>query len=595
MYNKQAKQKRKWQIGLGVALLLAVSILLMQARPSLAADSNWTAKYWNNVNLSGDPVLVRQENNIDYDWGNGSPADGVNRSDFSVRWKKTINFAEGTYRFDATVDDGMRIYVDDNLILNSWADSQVHSVSATVNLTSGDHTVKVEYYDAGGAAVAKLTITTVSTVIAQWRGEYFNNATLSGSPAFTRNDNQIDFNWGGGSPGSGVAADNFSVRWSRDISLDAGRYRFTTTTDDGVRLWVNNRLLIDKWIDQATTSYSAEIDLPGGTVPVRMEYYERVGGAEAHLSRTKISGGDTVTRWRGDYYNNKNLSGTPALVRDDAHIDFNWGNGSPASGISADNFSVRWTRTIYFSPGRYRFTANTDDGVRLWVNDQQIINAWSDRRAEDINAEINLPGGNAVVKMEYYENAGGARARLTRTQIGTVPAPMPIPVTAGTATINIYRLNVRQGPGTNFGIITTLNRGDVLPLAGYRNAAATWIKVVLPNGTQGWVSAIYTISTVPIVNLTVDNNPTPTTPAPTPVPTGATARVTAFYLNVRQGPAVTYPAIMTVGLNQVYALAGVRNSAGTWVKIVLTNGAQGWVNASYVATSVPVSSLPVGN
>ena len=236
MYNKQVKQKRQWQIGLGVAVLLAVSILLMQARPSLAADSAWTAKYWNNVNLSGDPVLVRQENNIDYDWGNGSPADGVNRSDFSVRWKKTINFAEGTYRFDATVDDGMRIYVDDNLILNSWADSQVHSVSATVNLTSGDHTVKVEYYDAGGAAVAKLTITTVSTVIAQWRGEYFNNATLSGSPAFTRNDNQIDFNWGGGSPGSGVAADNFSVRWSRDINLDAGRYRFTTTTDDGVRL-----------------------------------------------------------------------------------------------------------------------------------------------------------------------------------------------------------------------------------------------------------------------------------------------------------------------------------------------------------------------
>jgi uncharacterized protein YraI len=591
MFNKP---KTIWRIGAAVILLLAIFIISSQTSPALAADSTWQAKYWDNKNLSGDPVLVRQEDNIDHDWGQGAPS-GIVSSQFSARWKKTIGFAEGSYRFDATMDDGMRIYLDDNLILNSWTDSQVHSVSSTVNISGGDHVVKVEYYDAGGAAVAKLTITPVSTTITQWRGEYFNNATLSGASAFVRNDNSIDFNWGGGSPGSGLAADNFSVRWTRDVSLEAGRYRFTATTDDGMRLWVNNSLLIDKWFDQAVTTYSGEIDLPGGTIPIRMEYYERVGGAEAHLSYTKISGSGTIDQWRGEYYNNKNLSGTPALVRNDAHIDFNWGSGSPASGINSDNFSVRWTRTIYFSPGRYRFTANTDDGVRVWVNDQQIINAWYDKQPQDISGEIDLPGGNAVVKMEYYENSSGARARLTHTQIGSVPAPTPAPVTGGTATVNIYRLNVRQGPGTNFPIMTTLNRGDVLQLAGYRNAAATWIKVILPNGTQGWLSAVYVITSVPIVNLAVENNPTPVTPTPTPVPTGATARVTAFYLNVRQGPAATYPAITIVSLNQVYAMAGVRNAAGTWVKIVLANGAQGWVNASYVATSVPVSSLPVGN
>jgi uncharacterized protein YraI len=537
---------------------------------------------------------VREENNIDHDWGQGAPGD-ITSDQFSARWKKTINFSEGTYRFDATMDDGMRIYVDSNLILDSWTDSQVHSMSATVNISGGDHVVKVEYYDAGGAAVAKLTITAVSTTITQWRGEYFNNATLSGASAFVRNDSAIDFNWGGGSPGSGVAADSFSVRWTRDLSLDAGRYRFTATTDDGMRLWVNNSLLIDKWFDQAVTTYSGEIDLPGGSVPVRMEYYERVGGAEAHLSYTKVSGSSTTDQWRGEYYNNTNLSGTAVLVRNDDRIDFDWGSGSPATSVNADNFSVRWTRTIYLTAGRYRFTANTDDGVRVWVNNQQVINAWYDHRSQDISGEIDLPAGNATVKMEYYENTGGAHARLTRTQIGSVPSPTPIPATSGTATVNIYRLNVRQGPGTSYGIITTLNRGDVLQLAGYRNAAATWIKVILPNGTQGWLSAVYTITSIPIVNLAVESNPTPTTPPPTPVPTGATARVTAFYLNVRQGPDVSYPAITIVSLNQVYSLAGVRNAAGTWVKIVLANGSQGWVSARYVVTSVPVSSLPVGN
>lgn len=588
------KPKTIWRIGVAAALLLAIFILSSQTSPALAADSTWQVSYWNNKNLSGDPIVVSQENNIDHDWGQGAPS-GIETNQFSARWRKTINFAEGSYRFDATMDDGMRIYLDDNLILDSWTDSQVHSVSSTVNISGGDHVVKVEYYDAGGAAVAKLTITPVSTTIAQWRGEYFNNATLSGASAFVRSDSVIDFNWGGGSPGSGLAADNFSVRWTRDVSLEAGRYRFTTTTDDGVRLWVNNNLLIDKWFDQAVTTYSGEIDLPGGTIPIRMEYYERVGGAEAHLSYTKLSGSGTIDQWRGEYYNNKNLSGTPALVRNDAFIDFNWGSGSPATGISSDNFSVRWTRTIYFSPGRYRFTTNTDDGVRVWVNDQQIINAWYDKQPQDISGEIDLPAGNAVVKVEYYENSGDARASLTRTQIGSVPAPTPVPVTGGTATVNIYRLNVRQGPGTNFAIITTLNRGDVLQLAGYRNAAATWIKVILPNGTQGWLSAVYVITSVPIVNLAVENNATPVTPTPTPVPTGATARVTAYYLNVRQGPAASYPAITIVSRNQVYVLAGVRNAAGTWVKIVLANGTQGWVNASYVATSVSVSSLPVGN
>lgn len=607
MFSKQLKRNRGWQIGLGAALLLAITILLTQVRSSLAADSNWQVKYWDNKNMSGDPVLEREENKIDHDWGQGAP-NGIDSDRFSARWRKNINFTEGTYRFDATMDDGMRVYLDGSLIIDSWTDSQMHSVSTTVNVSGGDHVVKVEYYDAGGAAVAKLTITNVATAVTQWRGEYFNNANLSGTPAFTRNDSQVNFNWGGGSPGSGVAADNFSARWTRDVSLDAGRYRFTVTTDDGVRLWVNNTLLIDKWFDQAATTYSADIDLPSGTIPVRMEYYERVGGAEAHLSYSKISGSSTITEWRGEYFNNINLSGTPALVRNDNQINFDWGNGSPATGINADNFSVRWTRTIYLSAGRYRFTANTDDGVRLWVNNQQVINAWYDHQTQDITGEIDLPAGNAVIKMEYYEHGGGAHARLTRTQIGSAPAPTPtpLPISAGTGTVLSYRLNVRQGPGVNYAIITNAKYGDVLTLLGYRNAAATWVKVLTADGVQGWSYAPLMHTSVPVTNLTATNDPgavspvpapQPPTPVPTPapVPSGATARVRAFYLNVRQGPGVDYAVMTVISRDQVYPLAGVRSTGAYWVKIVLPDGRQGWVSASYVLTSVPVSSLPVGN
>lgn len=596
MFNKKLKKL----VLLGLAAVLFVLVLSVTAvQPLAAADSVWQAKYWNNKNLSGDPVLVREENKIDHDWGQGSPS-GVDNNLFSARWKKTVNLAEGTYRFTATMDDGMRVWVDNNLILDSWYDSQVHTITATIFLSKGDHDIKVEYYDAGGTAVAKLTIETVTTTTGQWRGEYFNNTTLSGTPALVRNDDKIDFNWGGGSPGSGIAADNFSVRWSRDLNLDAGRYRFTTQTDDGVRLWVNNRLLIDKWVNQAATFYSAEIDLPGGTIPIRMEYFEGAGGAEAHLTRVQVAGGNEITQWRGEYYNNKNLSGTPALVRNDAHIDFNWGNGSPATGIDADKFSVRWTRTIYFTPGRYRFTANTDDGVRVWVNNQQIINAWYDHQGQDISGEIDLPAGNAVVKMEYYENGGGARARLTRTQISSLPVTTPQPIAVGTGTAISTRLNVRQGPGVQYAIITQTVYGETFSLVGYRNAEATWVKVMTANGTIGWSYAGLMQTSLPVANLTVTNDPGSVSPVPTvqpttPMPTGATARVQALYLNVRQGPGMNYDIITVVSRNQVLPLAGVRSIGSYWVKIVLPNGTQGWVGSGYVVTSVPISSLPVGN
>ena len=469
------------------AISLLAFILLVVGVPRAYAEENWQAKYWNNKDLSGDPVLVRQERDINFDWGQGSP-NGVSNSNFSASWKRTINVPAGTYRFTATMDDGMRVWVDNGLILDAWNDSQVRTLSTNVYLPSGDHLIKVEYYDAGGDAVAKLSMDPVDVQIRRWRGEYFNNITLSGTPVLVRDDERIDFDWGGGSPAwNVVGADQFSVRWTRTLSLEPGRYRWTASADDGVRVWVNGRLLIDKWFDQSATVHSAEIDIVGGETDVRMEYFENVGGAVARLSRTKLSGQASGTVWRGEYFNNKNLSGAPALVRDDNHIDFNWGNDSPAPSLNADKFSVRWTRDLYLTPGRYRFTAFTDDGVRLWVNGQQIINDWVDRKPTASVGEITLPGGTVEVKMEYYEDVGGATANLTRTLVNaTPPATAMPPPPMNTGTVPGLRLNMRLGPAVSYDLIRVLAQGEMVTLLG-RNAAATWAKVAASNNVQGWV------------------------------------------------------------------------------------------------------------
>ncbi|HKX41996.1 MAG TPA: PA14 domain-containing protein [Burkholderiaceae bacterium] len=116
-------------------------------------------------------------------------------------------------------------------------------------------------------------------------GSYFANTTLSGNAVLTRYEN-VDFNWGSGSPSAGIGNNNFSVRWNGTLIAGAGgSYKFQTVSDDGVRLWVNGVQLINNWTDHGTwTNTSAAMTLTAGQrVSIRMEYYERGGSAIARL------------------------------------------------------------------------------------------------------------------------------------------------------------------------------------------------------------------------------------------------------------------------------------------------------------------------
>lgn len=114
---------------------------------------------------------------------------------------------------------------------------------------------------------------------------YYNNMNFTGSTV-QRVDANIDFNWGNGSPDPSIGNNTFSARWEGGIVAPyTGTFTFYTNTDDGVRLWVDNQLVIDQWIDQAPTEWSGTISLTAGQlVPFKMEYYENGGGAVAQLS-----------------------------------------------------------------------------------------------------------------------------------------------------------------------------------------------------------------------------------------------------------------------------------------------------------------------
>ncbi len=123
------------------------------------------------------------------------------------------------------------------------------------------------------------------------RADYFNNITVTGTPALTQTDTTVNFDWQWGSPGAAIGNNNFSARWTGQVQpLFTQTYTFYVTTDDGVRLWVNGVQLVDNWVNQGATEKSGTIALAAGQkYDIVMEYYEGNGGALAKLSWSSAS------------------------------------------------------------------------------------------------------------------------------------------------------------------------------------------------------------------------------------------------------------------------------------------------------------------
>lgn len=133
---------------------------------------------------------------------------------------------------------------------------------------------------------------------------------------------------------------------------------------------------------------------------------------------------------RADYYANRFLTPPLAFTRTDASINFSDAGGFWVNfgGVGTDQFSVRWTGQVKANgTGSYTFYTNADDGVRLFVNGQMLVDNWVDQGPTERSGSINLVAGQLYsIRMEYYENTGGATAQLQWVGPGfprqTIPA-----------------------------------------------------------------------------------------------------------------------------------------------------------------------------
>lgn len=207
---------------------------------------------------------------------------------------------------------------------------------------------------------------------------------------------------------------------------------------------------------------------------------------------------------RGEYYETDDMIKVN-FTRTDSTVDFNWGKGSPSAAIDTDAFSVRWTGQVKApSSGNYTFFTQADDGVRLWVNGQRLIDDWEDWGVvKERSGTINLTGEQMYdIRLEYFELGGQASARLLwsgpnqskqvipQSRLYSTPLGDSVPPTANLTTPDIlteggttYQFTVTYSDNTAMNI-ATLNGSDIL-VTGPNNFSQMAALVSVSNSSNG--------------------------------------------------------------------------------------------------------------
>jgi GH43 family beta-xylosidase len=248
-----------------------------------------TAQYFHNDDFTG--LAETRTEAIAFRWGTGSPAPGVDPDTFSVRWTGQIEpeFSE-SYRFRIGSDWAARVWIDGQLVIDGFIRPVATIQSVPIALVAGQrYDIRVDYFEDVGNAYAELSWSSASQPLELIPADrlYESPAGILGTYAdssgggVTRVDPNVDYFFGPSGP-VGLNADQFSVNWTGQIRADFSElYTFSTISDERVRLWIGNELVIDNWSDHTSTEDIGTKWLEAGKwYEVRLEYYDVQGDSE---------------------------------------------------------------------------------------------------------------------------------------------------------------------------------------------------------------------------------------------------------------------------------------------------------------------------
>ncbi|OQX18665.1 MAG: hypothetical protein BWK80_37865, partial [Desulfobacteraceae bacterium IS3] len=357
-------------------------------------DNEYAAWYWNNENLSGDPVLFRRENSIDYNWGTGSPykdkdKNVVNPDNFSVRWEGNIDFPiTDNYTVIANAVNGtVSVSVDD----------QPKAKGSSFSVTQGKHRIKAEYKHSKGNAEVNIGFAPKGKFLAR----YFKNTDRTGTSATTAIEDKIDHRWGNSGPIAGVN-DNFSATWEGYFPFENGNYDFIAHVNDRMWIWIDGeQIYADRSDGPKSKAFLVTRKMTAGDHHIRVEYTEYDGNATAMLNWSKQKDNEfTATYYDGNPKGISDPNAIPTRIEKLSSIAY--------SPQGEQNFSASYEGWTDFDNGIYEFSLTTVGN--LWIDNVLTI---------DQGTKMILPmnKGRHLIRLEVVVSGNNPRINLVWSKV----------------------------------------------------------------------------------------------------------------------------------------------------------------------------------
>ena len=358
----------------------------------------WSVDYYSDDALTDHCASTTRSGSYLFEsWGGGAPDGACPVDHFSARFSRSIEIPGGVYTFALGYDDGARLMVDGETVVDGWGASNQHY--GTRELAPGCHQLRVDYYDQLGEAALtafwwgpgfELTRETWDDP-SRWYTEYWGNQTLWWDPlVMTRGgDAPLDLKWYGGGPAESVPADHFSSRFRRAVPLQPGRWRFDIFADDGLRFWIDDLLIVDEWQDQVAV-FTPTVSLSAGDYELRLEHFENLGHAKVGLDWERVSQAITPTSWIVSPLSGTVVSTTPVTIA--AHVDEDVG------AVDRVEFHARYD-------GRWHHLGDDDEAPYRWtwlslpIRDQTVwltTHVWDEAGRELVDL-----GNRVAVRLDY--------------------------------------------------------------------------------------------------------------------------------------------------------------------------------------------------
>ncbi|WP_184351837.1 PA14 domain-containing protein, partial [Salirhabdus euzebyi] len=489
--------------------------------------------------ISSEKLYYKYTTQVQENWGYTGPG-GFPSDNFKAEFDQSQRLKEGNYFVQTFADDGVQVKVDGKTVINRWTDyTGIVDRALLLGVSSGNHNIRTSYYE----NVSRSFIYSHVVPFDSWLAYYYPNDSLTGVPSAAKvihpvgNDKKLYEDHVDSSIIEGFPSDEFSVRYATAKKIKAGEYIIRTKADDGVRVFVDGKLVLDNWSNGAYREESVKLSIANRTnVPldeqdihwIEVEYYDNlnVGKLEVSILPYEDAYKDT---WIGELYSNNTFGGNPIIVGgvgslspiNELNASYgDWGEGSPSTKIPVDNFSAIYKKKFTTSTtGEYLLNLQADSGARVYINGNLTIDGWVNN-PDGYFKRIKLNSGTHEVKIEYVEYTGFANLQFNITKIEgpiylstsydySLSEVLNIQMNSGPQTdlhnkyvredalykdskgiwrINGTGWNVRNGPGTNYDIVGTINN----------NTEVFLLKKIDIEGQLSWYQIAAWINPLPI-------------------------------------------------------------------------------------------------